>query len=31
MFGLNKLELPWILGEPMPAELPAKIVEAMEL
>ena len=31
MFGLNKLELPWILGEPMPAELPGKIVEAMEL
>ena len=31
LFGLNKLELPWMVGEPMPADLPAKIVEAMEL
>ena len=31
LFGLNKLELPWMLGAPMPANLPAKIVEAIEL
>jgi hypothetical protein len=30
MFGLNKLELPWMLGTPMPAELPDQIVAAME-
>jgi hypothetical protein len=29
MFGLNKLELPWLLGTPMPSELPDKIAEAM--
>ena len=31
LFGHNKLELPWILGTPMPVDLTAKIVEAMEL
>ena len=31
LFGLNKLALPWMIGEPMPADLPAKIVDAMEL
>ena len=24
MFGLNKLVIPWMLGEPMPANLPAQ-------
>ena len=31
IFGANRLELPWMLGEPMPAGLPDKIVEAMGL
>ena len=31
MFGLNKLVLPWMVGTPMPAELPDKIIEALEL
>ena len=31
MFGLNMLELPWLLGTPMPANLPDKIVSAMQL
>ena len=31
MFGLNKLEIPWLLGTPMPADLPEKVAEAMEL
>ena len=31
MFGLNKLEIPWLLGSPMPADLPEKVAEAMEL
>ena len=31
MFGLNKLELPWLLGTPMPTDLPDKIVQAMSL
>ena len=30
MFGLGMLELPWLLGTPMPADLPDRIVEAME-
>eukprot|EP01045_Picozoa_sp_COSAG04_P039270 COSAG04_NODE_10923_length_743_cov_1.293478_1_plen_135_part_01 len=29
MFGLNKLEIPWMVGEPMSADLPGKIAEAM--
>jgi hypothetical protein len=29
MFGLNKLELPWMLGTPLPPDLADKIVEAM--
>ena len=28
-FGMNDLELPWMLGEPMPPDLPARIIEAM--
>ena len=28
-FGMNDLELPWMVGEPMPADLPGKIAEAM--
>jgi hypothetical protein len=31
IFGANKLELPWMLGEPMPLEHPDKIAEAMGL
>eukprot|EP01047_Picozoa_sp_COSAG01_P073465 COSAG01_NODE_11991_length_1820_cov_281.757118_2_plen_470_part_01 len=31
MFGLNMLVLPWMLGAPMPAELPGQILEAMGL
>ena len=31
MFGLNKLELSWMQGEPMPADLPAQIIDAMGL
>jgi hypothetical protein len=29
MFGLNMLELPWMLGTPMPPDLPRQVVEAM--
>lgn len=28
-FGMNDLEIPWMLGEPMPPDLPAMIIEAM--
>ena len=31
MFGLNKLEVPWMLGTPMPPSLPDMIMEAMGL
>jgi hypothetical protein len=31
LFGLNLLVLPWMLGAPMPAELPGQILEAMGL
>jgi prolyl 4-hydroxylase len=31
MFGLNKLEVPWMLGTPMPTELPDMLMEAMGL
>eukprot|EP01044_Picomonas_judraskeda_P008778 COSAG03_NODE_1025_length_4996_cov_2.971615_2_plen_274_part_00 len=31
MFGLNKLEVPWMLGTPMPNELPDMLMEAMGL
>ena len=31
MFGLNRLELPWMLGTQMPSELPAQLFDAMEL
>jgi hypothetical protein len=31
MFGLNKLEVPWMLGTPMPAELPEMLMQAMGL
>jgi hypothetical protein len=31
IFGANKLVLPWMLGTPMPADLPDRIVEAMGL
>ena len=30
-FGMNDLQLPWQIGEPMPAELVDKIVDAMGL
>eukprot|EP01047_Picozoa_sp_COSAG01_P126116 COSAG01_NODE_55232_length_326_cov_1.594714_1_plen_108_part_11 len=30
IFGLNMLELPWMLGTPMPPDLPRLVVEAME-
>eukprot|EP01045_Picozoa_sp_COSAG04_P017588 COSAG04_NODE_1565_length_6321_cov_5.077306_9_plen_546_part_00 len=29
MFGLNKLEIPWMVGEPMPSTLPDQIIEGM--
>ena len=31
LFGMNKFQILWELGTPMPADLPARIVEAMEL
>ena len=31
LFGMNKFQILWELGTPMPAELPDRIVEAMEL
>eukprot|EP01043_Picozoa_sp_COSAG02_P069170 COSAG02_NODE_11750_length_1662_cov_1.015355_1_plen_460_part_10 len=31
MFGLNLLEIPWMLDDDMPADLPAEIAKAMEL
>eukprot|EP01049_Picozoa_sp_SAG25_P013585 SAG25_NODE_2148_length_1894_cov_1.398886_1_plen_493_part_01 len=31
MFGLNMLELPWMLGTPMPPDLPRQVVEAIGL
>ena len=31
MFGLNKLEVPWMLGAPMPPELPDMLMHAMGL
>ena len=30
-FGMNKFQILWELGTPMPADLPNRIVEAMEL
>eukprot|EP01047_Picozoa_sp_COSAG01_P030191 COSAG01_NODE_2097_length_8434_cov_116.410678_3_plen_1492_part_00 len=29
MFGINMLELPWMLGTPMPADLPHQVLKAM--
>ena len=31
LFGMNKFQILWELGTPMPADLPDRIVEAMEL
>lgn len=31
IFGLNKLELPYMLGEPMPVDLPRQVFKAMGL
>ena len=31
IFGLNKLELTWLVGTPMPADLPDEIVKAIGL
>ena len=31
LFGMNKFQILWELGTPMPADLPNRIVEAMEL
>jgi hypothetical protein len=31
IFGANKLVLPWVMGSPMPPDLPAKIMEAIGL
>ena len=30
MFGANKLEVPWMVGEPMPPDLPDKIIDAIQ-
>ena len=30
IFGANKLEVPWMVGEPMPPDLPDKIIEAIQ-
>ena len=30
MFGANKLEVPWMVGEPMPPDLPEKIIDAIQ-
>ena len=31
LFGMNKFQILWELGTPMPADLPERIAEAMEL
>ena len=31
LFGMNKFQILWELGTPMPADLPDRIVEAMDL
>ena len=31
LFGMNKFQITWELGKPMPADLPDRIAEAMEL